>query len=225
MNQLLTQLDGVEGRESVFVLAVSSRPDLIDPALLRPGRLDRLVFVGLPDEKSRIEVLRLASTGAHQHSNVNLELVAKRTENFSGADLHALAHNARLLAAHERLESTVDEKKQDQASGEAKTAGHLLDVVRGDHTRPERAVIERVEGLLGGDSKKTAVAFSGSSAASGMVTVEQRHWEQAVSELRPSVSEQDRRKLAAIYAQFQQSKRGADFKAGLEEGGPKQTLK
>jgi SpoVK/Ycf46/Vps4 family AAA+-type ATPase len=84
VNQLLTQLDGVEGRENVFVLAVTSRPDLIDPALLRPGRLDKLVFVNMPDERERREVLEIVCASMKMHEDVDLQHIARNTPNFSG---------------------------------------------------------------------------------------------------------------------------------------------
>lgn len=220
VNQLLTQLDGVEGRENVFVLAVSSRPDLIDPALLRPGRLDRLVFVNEPDERARRDILQLVCASAPQHSDVNFDQIAAQTVHFSGADLQALAYNARLLAAHERLDAP-SERNEEQPSGEAK---RFLEIVRGDHSIVELAVVEQTESLLAAPWRKQASRATNNVSEGEELTVCERHWSQALRELRPSVSEADRSKLSRIYAQFQQSKRGADFKAGLEENGPKQTL-
>ena len=98
VNQLLTQLDGVEGLEGVWVIAASSRPDLIDPALLRPGRLDRLVLCPLPDRKARLEILRVLVRTTSLQEDVQLEEVAGMTNNLTGADLQGLVYTAQLSA-------------------------------------------------------------------------------------------------------------------------------
>uniref|UniRef100_A0A4X2M696 Peroxisomal biosis factor 1 n=1 Tax=Vombatus ursinus TaxID=29139 RepID=A0A4X2M696_VOMUR len=102
VNQLLTQLDGVEGLEGVYVLAATSRPDLIDPALLRPGRLDKCVYCPPPDEISRLEILKVLSGSLPLTDDVDLEHLASVTGSFTGADLKALLYNAQLEAIHSR---------------------------------------------------------------------------------------------------------------------------
>ncbi|KAM6202731.1 peroxisomal ATPase PEX1 isoform 2-T2 [Rhynchocyon petersi] len=103
VNQLLTQLDGVEGLQGVYVLAATSRPDLIDPALLRPGRLDKCVYCPPPDQVSRLEILNVLSDSLPLADDVDLQHVASVTESFTGADLKALLYNAQLEALHGRL--------------------------------------------------------------------------------------------------------------------------
>ncbi|XP_075414533.1 peroxisomal ATPase PEX1 [Tenrec ecaudatus] len=103
VNQLLTQLDGVEGLQGVYVLAATSRPDLIDPALLRPGRLDRCVYCPPPDQGARLEILRVLSESLPLAADVDLQHVASVTDSFTGADLKALLYNAQLEALHGRL--------------------------------------------------------------------------------------------------------------------------
>ncbi|XP_019483151.1 PREDICTED: peroxisome biogenesis factor 1 isoform X1 [Hipposideros armiger] len=103
VNQLLTQLDGVEGLQGVYVLAATSRPDLIDPALLRPGRLDKCVYCSPPDQVSRLEILNVLSDSLPLADDVDLQHVASVTESFTGADLKALLYNAQLEALHGRL--------------------------------------------------------------------------------------------------------------------------
>ncbi|XP_061442951.1 peroxisomal ATPase PEX1 isoform X2 [Rhineura floridana] len=107
VNQLLTQLDGVEGLEGVYVLAATSRPDLIDPALLRPGRLDKCLYCPPPDQASRFEILRALSHSLPLAYDVDFQLLAAKTEYFTGADLKALLYNAQLEAVHANLGSTV----------------------------------------------------------------------------------------------------------------------
>ncbi|XP_021562572.1 peroxisome biogenesis factor 1 [Carlito syrichta] len=103
VNQLLTQLDGVEGLQGVYVLAATSRPDLIDPALLRPGRLDKCVYCPPPDQVSRLEILNVLSNSLPLAENVDLQQVAAVTDSFTGADLKALLYNAQLEALRGKL--------------------------------------------------------------------------------------------------------------------------
>ncbi|XP_055974037.1 peroxisomal ATPase PEX1 [Sorex fumeus] len=103
VNQLLTQLDGVESLQGVYVLAATSRPDLIDPALLRPGRLDKCVYCPPPDQVSRLEILNALSVSLPLADDVDLQHVASVTDSFTGADLKALLYNAQLEALHGRL--------------------------------------------------------------------------------------------------------------------------
>nr|XP_048292513.1 peroxisome biogenesis factor 1 isoform X4 [Myodes glareolus] len=103
VNQLLTQLDGVEGLQGVYVLAATSRPDLIDPALLRPGRLDKCIYCPPPDQGSRLEILNVLSDSLPLADDVDLQHVALVTESFTGADLKALLYNAQLEALQGRL--------------------------------------------------------------------------------------------------------------------------
>uniref|UniRef100_A0A8C1QGV9 Peroxisomal ATPase PEX1 n=1 Tax=Cyprinus carpio TaxID=7962 RepID=A0A8C1QGV9_CYPCA len=102
VNQLLTQLDGVEGLTGVYVLAATSRPDLIDPALLRPGRLDKSLYCPPPDRVSmaRLEILKALTHCVPLAADVDLEQIAVATELFTGADLKALLYNAQLEAIH-----------------------------------------------------------------------------------------------------------------------------
>uniref|UniRef100_A0A7N4P3Y6 Peroxisomal ATPase PEX1 n=1 Tax=Sarcophilus harrisii TaxID=9305 RepID=A0A7N4P3Y6_SARHA len=109
VNQLLTQLDGVEGLEGVYVLAATSRPDLIDPALLRPGRLDKCVYCPPPDEVSRLEILKVLSGSLPLTDDVDLEHLASVTASFTGADLKALLYNAQLEAIHGRRASGLSQ--------------------------------------------------------------------------------------------------------------------
>ncbi|KAL4220096.1 Peroxisome biosynthesis protein pex1 [Mactra antiquata] len=108
VNQLLTQLDGVEGLDGVYVLAATSRPDLIDPALLRPGRLDKCLLCKLPDQEERLHILKALSNRMSLSSEVNLEYFAKTCEDFTGADFKALLYNAQLEAINEFTSATDD---------------------------------------------------------------------------------------------------------------------
>ncbi|MFB6281331.1 MAG: AAA family ATPase [Haloferacaceae archaeon] len=104
VSQLLTEIDGVEGLDAVTVVGATNRPDRIDPALLRPGRLDRVVEVPMPDRDARLEILRIHARGAPV-GDVDLGAVADRTEGYTGSDIEALVREACLLAIEERLDA------------------------------------------------------------------------------------------------------------------------
>ncbi len=99
LNQLLVEMDGFGVNEGVIILAATNRPDILDPALLRPGRFDRRVFVGFPDIKGREAILKVHSKGKPLASDVKLDELAKSTPGFTGADLENLLNEAALLAA------------------------------------------------------------------------------------------------------------------------------
>lgn len=107
LNQILTQMDGFEGNTGVIVLAATNRADVLDPALLRPGRFDRRVQVGLPDFQGRIAILKVHARGKPLAEGVDLQSIARRTPGFSGASLEALMNEAAIYAA--RANKTVIE--------------------------------------------------------------------------------------------------------------------
>jgi cell division protease FtsH len=99
LNQLLVEMDGFAPNEGIIILAATNRPDILDPALLRPGRFDRQVIVGAPDVVGRKEVLKVHVKGKPLDKEVDLEIIARRTPGFTGADLANLTNEAALLAA------------------------------------------------------------------------------------------------------------------------------
>jgi cell division protease FtsH len=99
LNQLLVEMDGFNGNEGIIIIAATNRPDILDPALLRPGRFDRQVVVTVPDVKGREEILKVHVKGKPLAEDVNLEVLARRTPGFTGADLANLVNEAALRAA------------------------------------------------------------------------------------------------------------------------------
>lgn len=103
LNQLLVEMDGFSVNEGIIVIAATNRPDILDPALLRPGRFDRHVTVGIPDIKGREEILKIHSRNKPLSPDVSLQVLARRTPGFTGADLENLMNEAALLAARRGL--------------------------------------------------------------------------------------------------------------------------
>lgn len=101
LNQILVEMDGFEPNEKVIVMAATNRPDVLDPALLRPGRFDRRVTIDLPDRQDRLEILKIHARKKPFAEDVNLEVIAERTPGFSGADLYSLMNEGAILAARE----------------------------------------------------------------------------------------------------------------------------
>ncbi|XP_064539889.1 nuclear valosin-containing protein-like [Drosophila montana] len=106
VNQLLTEMDGVEERKGVYVLAATNRPDIIDPAILRPGRLDTILYVGLPQEQERVDILKATTKDGKRPvlaDDVNLEELAAQTDGYTGADLAGLVKQASMFSLRQSL--------------------------------------------------------------------------------------------------------------------------
>ncbi|AGY59009.1 ATP-dependent zinc metalloprotease FtsH [Gloeobacter kilaueensis] len=110
LNQLLVEMDGFEGNTGIIIIAATNRPDVLDAALLRPGRFDRQVVVDRPDFKGRLEILKVHARGKTLGKDIDLEKIARRTPGFTGADLANLLNEAAILAARRNLsEISMDE--------------------------------------------------------------------------------------------------------------------
>jgi transitional endoplasmic reticulum ATPase len=101
VNQLLTEIDGLEELHNVVIVAATNRPDIVDPALLRPGRFDRIIMVNVPDEKSRLKILQVHTAKMPLTKDVNLKDLAKETEGYVGADLESVCREAAIFALRE----------------------------------------------------------------------------------------------------------------------------
>ncbi|MFP3254095.1 MAG: ATP-dependent zinc metalloprotease FtsH, partial [Hydrogenobaculum sp.] len=102
LNQLLVEMDGFDTSEGILIIAATNRPDILDPALLRPGRFDRQIFIPKPDVKGRYEILKVHAKNKPLAKDVDLELIARATPGFTGADLENILNEAALLAARKR---------------------------------------------------------------------------------------------------------------------------
>ena len=131
LNQLLTEMDGFGANEGIIIIAATNRPDVLDPALLRPGRFDRQVTVSLPDAKEREEILKVHARGKIFSKDVNLTAISQRTPGFSGADLENLLNEAALLAVrrnkNEITMDEVDEATDRVLMGPAKTSRKITE--------------------------------------------------------------------------------------------------
>lgn len=113
VNQLLTEMDGIEERKGVFLMAATNRPDIVDPAVLRPGRLDKILYVGLPDVSDRVDILKAVTKNGSKPElgdDVNFEEIAALTNGYTGADLAGLVRQASL----QTLKDSIDAEEVDE---------------------------------------------------------------------------------------------------------------
>ncbi|KAF8531614.1 P-loop containing nucleoside triphosphate hydrolase protein [Gautieria morchelliformis] len=216
VNQLLTQMDGAEGLDGVYVLAATSRPDLIDAALLRPGRLDKSLLCDMPDKHERLEIMEAISKKVVMAPDVDLNQYAEATEGFSGADLQALIYNAHLEVVHSTLENSPhpesDDKQLHQDSDLQYTSfgGPTTQRVM---SRAEQDVLRRrLSTILASQITPTSVAKAKTAVLSKAWDfkalfgyphdVQDTHLQNALRSARPSVPPEERERLSRIYRAF-----------------------
>merc|ERR1711892_281978 len=117
INQLLTEMDGMGSKKNVFIIGATNRPDIIDPAILRPGRLDQLIYIPLPDDGSRMAILKSNLRKSPVSKDVDLPYLAKMTRGFSGADLTEICQRACKLAIRESIDADIRREKEKQKAG------------------------------------------------------------------------------------------------------------
>ena len=156
VSQLLTELDGIESLHGVVVLAATNRADMIDTALLRPGRFDKIVLVPMPDKEGRKKILEITTkdipivkdsttNGVKNPDYVDLDKIAEATDGMSGADVAAIANTAVSLVIHEFLAKYPDQKEAEKQATEAKVAmRHFEEAVRKVRTQKELKIGEKV---------------------------------------------------------------------------------
>ncbi|ABK78575.1 AAA ATPase [Cenarchaeum symbiosum A] len=151
VSQLLTELDGMENLHGVVVLAATNRADMIDPALLRPGRFDKIIQIPLPDKESRTSILKINSEGipvvtaAEDPEHVNMEAIADMTDGLSGADVASIANTAVSLVIHEYLDTHPDAKEIENSTEEARvTMRHFEEAVKKVKTQKNLKLGEKI---------------------------------------------------------------------------------
>ncbi len=139
VSQLLTEMDGIERLENVVVIAATNRPDILDPALLRPGRFDKLIYVPPPDKKARLEILKIHTRKMPLADDVDLNRIAEMTEGYSGADLEALVREAALMALREDINAKVVEMRHFEEARKKIKPSITQDMIRFYNAWLERA--------------------------------------------------------------------------------------
>lgn len=244
VNQLLTQMDGAEGLAGVYVLAATSRPDLIDSALLRPGRLDKSLLCDLPDEADRLDILHALCHSNHIHlaEDVDLAAWARRTRGFSGADLQALVYNAHLEAIHEGMGAEAKQRGArgtGEAEGQARFVrfgGRKEEVGAAQSGAERQAVQRRVDVMLRnaagerraarphpgwpGKTEQEAQGDKRAPSKRSQTVVREEHMQTCLGTTRQSVPLDEQARLRRIYRQFVGERSGAfpDGEASREVG-------
>merc|ERR1712137_62496 len=118
MNQLLTEMDGMGAKKQVFIIGATNRPDIIDTALMRPGRLDQLIYIPMPDYESRLSILRATLRKSPVSKDVDLSYLASQTDKFTGADLTEICQSACKLAIREEIERDIERQRIKAESGD-----------------------------------------------------------------------------------------------------------
>ncbi|KAJ3727064.1 P-loop containing nucleoside triphosphate hydrolase protein [Lentinula raphanica] len=208
VNQLLTQMDGAEGLDGVYVLAATSRPDLIDSALLRPGRLDKSLLCNMPDVDERKEILQAVSRKVTMSPSIDLDEIAQATEGFSGADLQALVYNAHLEVVNAAISSSPSERdtvkiNEQQPIRYTAIGGPSSRITR---SRAEESALQR---KLQQIQTQTQAATRPKPEKTGSQVnavvhkeITQEHMRRVLKTTKPSVSLEERRRLDRIYHAF-----------------------
>ncbi|TFK45586.1 AAA-domain-containing protein [Heliocybe sulcata] len=211
VNQMLTQLDGVEGLTGVYVLAATSRPDLIDPALLRPGRLDKALLCDMPDFEDRRSILEAVSRKITISPSVDWDQLARETDGFSGADLQALVYNAHLGVVHASIPSAVP-LQNGTASDDAEIDVEYTTIGGTAQTKvmskaDEAAMMRRLRQIVVGSSPRAAAKEKQDHEPSHQ-EIQIEHLRRALTTTRPSVSLEERARLQRIYYAFTSDRSG-----------------
>ncbi|PKC11770.1 AAA-domain-containing protein [Rhizophagus irregularis] len=234
VNQMLTQMDGAEGLDGVYVLAATSRPDLIDPALLRPGRLDKSLLCNIPTFQERIEILKALSRKMELNEDIDLSYYAEKCEGYSGADLQALLYNAHLKAIHEAIDTEKSlEKYKSNSDGNdmqfislnAKSANTVTLLTAAEKGQISQRLALIKKGLV---TKKTiTVEKEGEDDIKKKRTaiITNEHMRASLEITRPSTTPEERARLSNIYEEFITGRNG-EMPSGIfsHEIGQRSTL-
>ncbi|TFK23693.1 peroxisome biogenesis factor 1 [Coprinopsis marcescibilis] len=210
VNQMLTQMDGAEGLDGVYVLAATSRPDLIDSALLRPGRLDKSILCNMPDLNERKDILSAVAKKLTISASVDLDHIASLTGGFSGADLQALLYNAHLDAIHASLESTpIEEPRSSESQKPIKYHVFGSSVSKTAMSRAEELAFERrLRQIQFSRASKALKQEQNKPVAMKKTELQNEDILKALKTMRPSVSPEEHRRLERIYGAFVDDRSG-----------------
>ncbi|WVZ20643.1 hypothetical protein V8G54_007965 [Vigna mungo] len=128
LNQLLTEMDGMTAKKTVFTIGATNRPDIIDPALLRPGRLDQLIYIPLPDQSSRLQIFKACLRKSPISKDVDLEALASYTHGFSGADITEICQRACKYAIREDIEKGIEQERRKRENPEAMEEDDIVEI-------------------------------------------------------------------------------------------------
>ena len=128
LNQLLTEMDGLSSKKTIFVIGATNRPDIIDPALLRPGRLDQLIYIPLPDESSRLQIFKACLRKSPVSKDVDLTALAKLTGGFSGADITEICQRACKYAIREDIQKDIEREKREIDAMEEESVNEVAEI-------------------------------------------------------------------------------------------------
>ena len=193
INQILTEIDGVGARKNVFVIGATNRPDILDPAVIRPGRLDQLIYIPLPDLKSRMAIFKAQLRKAPVDPEIDVEVLARSTQGFSGADIAEICTTASKLAIREAILEAEERAQKAAAAAEAE-----------DDAEEEE------------DADSSKKSNESTKAVGEKMLITKRHFNFAMSRARRSVGEKDLA-LFEEFAEKQKAGRGEaanNFKFG-----------
>ncbi|CAN3366716.1 peroxisomal ATPase Pex1p [Diutina catenulata] len=223
VNQMLTQMDGAEGLDGVYVLAATSRPDLIDSALLRPGRLDKSVICDMPNYEDRLDILRTITKSMHLADDVELEEIAAKTDGFSGADIQGLGYNAYLKAVHVKLAATEAQAQGDGPKDDANYEFFRVNSEQLAHAKLRPAdrvkIANQIQQLY--QEKAASEETEQKEHTDDVIVITHTNFRESLAETKSSISVSEQKKLSAIYHKFVSGRDGnmPDGSASNEIGG------
>jgi transitional endoplasmic reticulum ATPase len=220
MNQLLTEMDGVTAQKLVFFIGATNRPDILDPALMRPGRLDSLIYIGLPDFESRISILKATLRKSPMDPDVDYEWLADRTEGFSGADLASICKQAGKVRY--KIRSPSEARCPDAAGLVAHSQFCIFCVFVALQTAIRRAITQERLAFERKEAKKKAAADAGEEYVSEeeagediVPWITKEMLQKALQVARRSVSKQD-------LERYMKYKRDMERRLGMDDDAPQQ---
>merc|ERR1712059_224708 len=201
INQILTEMDGMGSKKNVFIIGATNRPDIIDPAILRPGRLDQLIYIPLPDDGSRMAILKANLRKSPVAKEVDVDYLAKMTRGFSGADLTEICQRACKLAIRESIDADIRREKEKQKAEEEKAKA------KSKLTTSKWASKVTSGATMDVDDEEDPVP-----------EITKRHFEEAMEFARRSVSDNDIKKYE-MFSQTLQQSRGFGTNFRFPDGG------